>query len=373
MLAIASISFLGWANGPRFELENNPDIGQMTLQKVSDLCFVADNTNAYLQNPELASRDKQSVHQGHVFDQGVTLARVQRTLQFICDTYRFDVRNNQPSRLHDVNFIKQHFDFYRWYPDKTTASHIASKSLNDAKQRMLNDIPSDQLFITKYYTKRLTASEQKSKQYPQALYALPFDEQGLSKQQALAQSNSLTRFKYTRQQIIDGALLANKLAQPLVWLSEEALHDVLLQGTGVLDVNGRTRYFNVHRNNGIEYDYALGKREQQRYWYFAEVPGIMGYGDRLEDKIEVRPHVTFAGNVTQLGLGKLIMINYQANGRSTSQMAVLADTGGAFDNNLFQLDLLVDSYAGWSDYHEANKHLPDYAKAWVMLIKQPEK
>jgi len=33
------------------------------------------------------------------------------------------------------------------------------------------------------------------------------------------------------------------------------------------------------------------------------------------------------------------------------------------------LDYLVDSYRGWSDYHQANKHLPDYARVWLMLKK----
>ena len=49
---------------------------------------------------------------------------------------------------------------------------------------------------------------------------------------------------------------------------------------------------------------------------------------------------------------------------------MLADQGGAFDSNLFQLDMLVDSYRGWRDYHKANKYLPDYAKAWLLLKKE---
>ena len=154
-----------------------------------------------------------------------------------------------------------------------------------------------------------------------------------------------------------------------MWLTEEALHDVLLQGTGVLNVAGETRFFNVHRNNGIAYDYSIGKRDQTRYWYFAEVPSIMGYGQTLAKKIAIKPQVTFAGNVADLGLGKLLMVSYQHNDQQISRMGILADQGGAFDDNLFQLDLLVDSYRGWQDYHQANKTLPDYAKAWIMLLK----
>ena len=161
------------------------------------------------------------------------------------------------------------------------------------------------------------------------------------------------------------------------------MHDVLLQGTGVLNVDGKIRYFNVHRNNGIAYDYSIGKREQARYWYFIETPAIMGYGKTQQSKIAVKPHVTFAGNVADLGLGKLVMVTYQQKTpqkntapqntvpekQIISRMGIIADQGGAFDNNLFQLDLLVDSYRGWQDYYQANKHLPDYAQAWIMLVK----
>ena len=161
-----------------------------------------------------------------------------------------------------------------------------------------------------------------------------------------------------------------KLAKPLIWLTEEALHDVLLQGTGVVEVDGVRRYFNVHRNNGIAYDYAIGKREQARYWYFSEVPSIMGYGETLDSKIAISPQVSFAGNVAELGLGKLFMVTYTSENENVSRLGVLSDQGGAFDNNLFQLDLLVDSYYGWQDYYKANKHLPDYANAWLMLVRQ---
>ena len=51
------------------------------------------------------------------------------------------------------------------------------------------------------------------------------------------------------------------------------------------------------------------------------------------------------------------------------RLVILADEGGAFENNLFQLDLLVSSYKGWSDYHQANKHLPDFVKAEFLTLK----
>jgi hypothetical protein len=348
-----------------FNLDNRPELGKMTDFKASALCDVAKATQRYLTT---FSADKFAVHAGKVFDNSVTLVRVERTLAFICQTYREDVRAKRDSRLHDEGFLTTNFDFYRWTPDVAKARKIALKSTHARKTSMLNAISRDKIFLTKYYTKLLTASAVRTPVYTQALYALPYDELGLT----LTEANNdltLTRHQYTRQDIITGALAEKKLAKALIWLTEEALHDVLLQGTGVVDVNGVRRYFNVHRNNGITYDYAIGKREQARYWYFAEVPSIMGYGKTLESKIALKAQVSFAGNVAELGLGKLFMVSYQQADKNISRLGVLADQGGAFDNNLFQLDLLADSYYGWQDYHQANKHLPDYAKAWLMLIK----
>jgi membrane-bound lytic murein transglycosylase len=348
-----------------FKLDNRPELGKMTDFKASALCDVAEATQRYLTR---FSADKFAVHAGKVFDNSVTLIRVEKTLAFICQTYREDVRAKRDSRLHDEGFLITNFDFYRWTPDVTTARKIALKSTHARKTSMLNAISRDKIFLTKYYTKLLTASAVRTPLYTQALYALPYDELGLTVTQA-NNDLTLTRHQYTRQDIIAGALAEKKFAKALIWLTEEALHDVLLQGTGVVDVNGVRRYFNVHRNNGIAYDYAIGKREQARYWYFAEVPSIMGYGKTLVSKIALKAQVSFAGNVAELGLGKLFMVSYPQADKNISRLGVLADQGGAFDNNLFQLDLLVDSYYGWQDYHQANKHLPDYAKAWLMLMK----
>lgn len=351
------ISF-SFASQAEFVLQETPEIiGEISVN-TADLCDVANNTKHYI---ESFPQDKFAVHAGEVIE-GINVSRVVKTLDFLCQSPK--------SSSYSRDYLLQHFDFYRWLPDKQQAHQLAEQSNNAVKKRLLNNIPEKQIFITKYYTKLLKASDKPTAKFNQALYAIPADEQGMTLAEAEKNKQHLTRYQLTRQQIINGALLNNKLAQPLIWLTEEALHDVLLQGTGVVDINGKKRYFNVHRNNGIAYDYTLGKREQSRYWYFAEVPSILGYGKTLAEKIAIKPDVTFAGNVKQLGLGKLFLINYLVDGKPVNNMGVLADQGGAFDNNLFQLDFLKGSYYGWKDYYQANKHLPDYANTWLMLIKQ---
>jgi len=357
----------------KFSIERPQNLGQISSKDNEDLCEVAKNTERYLNSyPE----DSFAVHAGKIITENLTVDRVKNSLAFICKINQEDRQTNQPSRLNNIDYLLKNFDFYRWTPDKTYANAIANKSSNTIKMRMLNNIPANEVFLTKYYTKLLNGSLVQTQKYNQALYALPFDEQNLTLKQAEHKKTKLSRYKYTRQQIISGVLAESNLAKPLIWLSEESLHDVLLQGTGVLNVDGIIRYFNVHRNNGIAYDYSIGKREQPRYWYFIETPEIMGYGYNQPSKIAIKPHVTFAGNVADLGLGKLIMVSYQVSNKNSkelktiSRLGILADQGGAFDNNLFQLDLLVDSYRDWTDYHQANKHLPDYARAWILLLKE---
>jgi hypothetical protein len=356
--AICAIFFaISLSTHAEFVLEASPDIQGEFAVNLTDLCEVAKNTKHYI---DTFPQDDFAVHEGTVID-GINIERVVKTLKFLCQSV--------DETAYSSEYLIKHFDFYRWLPDKKQANMLATKSGNAVKKRLLTSIPEQQIFITKYYTKLLNASEVPTDKYNQALYALPYDEESLSLEQAEKNKQNLTRYQLTRQEVINGALRDNNLAQPLIWLTEEALHDVLLQGTGVVDIGSKRRYFNVHRNNGIAYDYTLGKRDQSRYWYFSEVPSTLGYGQTLADKIAIKPEVTFAGNVKQLGLGKLFLINYQVGDKSYNNMGVLADQGGAFDNNLFQLDYLKGSYYGWKDYYQANKHLPDYANTWLMLLK----
>ncbi len=424
--------------------DQQPNFNNLANFNAKDLCQVAEPTKAYLLKG--SQYDDFANHSGEdALQANFTLKKVADTLDYICQIQKQDEELKQASRLQDPVFLKQNFKFHQWQADLNTALSYAKKSTSKVKTRLLSHIPKDKILLTKYYTKKLKASEVQTQEYNQALYALPYDETKLSRQQAEQNKHKLTRYKYTRQDIINGVLLTQNLAKPLIWLTEEALHDVLLQGTGVLNVDGQIRYFNVHRNNGISYDYNLGKRQQARYWYFSEVPGIMGYGKNKADKIPLKAHVSFAGNVAQLGLGKLILVNYQTKIKNSNKpkttikpeltklskkpdntlidthyselisqiintktafsprekkeqqinypkpplrfydqqnsneltnkennewrLGILADQGGAFDGNLFQLDLLVDSYYGWSDYYAKNKHINDYAKTWILLKK----
>ena len=121
----------------------------------------------------------------------------------------------------------------------------------------------------------------------------------------------------------------------------------------------------MHRNNGIGYKRDLKKRQQKRYWYFKETPGPLGYGKDAGYKIPVHAMVTVAGDIGYFGLGKLFMLSHNNEHR----LAVLADTGGAFINNHYQLDYLGGYFKNWQDYVNTYRTFPDYFEARILLLR----
>jgi hypothetical protein len=333
------------------------------------LCETAEDTSRYLSQ---TGSDQATTHPRGILPKDISLSRVVETLEFICEVSRSAHRSDNVNLLADHDFLIKHFDFYRWYPDKLRANSLADKSTNKIKARLLRNIPSNQILLTRYYVKKVAARQEPDSTFRFALYALPYDELTLTEHDSERARDTLTRFRFSRQDIMAGALEKQNLAKALIWLDEDSLHDAMLQGTVVAELDGGQRYFNVDKHNGIKYNYELGSKDQARYWYFKEVDGVLGFGREPYQKIQVLPQVTVAGNVDDLGLGKLFFIQQSSSDQQAkyAQLAILADEGGAFSDNLFQLDLLVGEYWGWNDYHADYRHLSDYAEVWMMLKKQ---
>jgi hypothetical protein len=200
--------------------------------------------------------------------------------------------------------------------------------------------------ITRYLAYEVDGCAQRSEICPTALYATPTDD--------------ATRLAHTRQDVVGGVYevggAAEGLATPLVWMSVGNLYRALMQGTIVVRLeDGTQRTFNVHRNNGIAYDRRQPDQGlQQRYWYFREVDGLYGYGPE-QDRIRVEPRATVAGNVADLGVGRVLWLRSAGNGR----LVVLADTGGAFDHNLGQLDYLAGIFPDDAGWRAATQDLSD--------------
>nr|HAT8714376.1 hypothetical protein [Legionella jordanis] len=331
-----------------------PSAPQSSTQYLIDgkaLCATAKETLAYLNRGK--DYDPAVIHEGKLFK--IPLGRVKETLVFICQ-HQNEMANPQ--------FIQKHFDFVRWYPDMEQAKPL---SLN---KPLIKNLAKDKILMTKYYVHLAQASHSPSATYPFALYALPKDEESLSLEEANTKPE-LLRFRYGKQAILKGAL-THKNVPVLAYLSRNDLEAALMQGTVVADF-GHHQYkiFNVHRCNNIPYDKNKAPYQQERYWFFKEVNGIKGYGKDAEQKITVNPKVTFAADLKQFGLGKLLMLQYPGqDGRMITKAGIMADTGGAFDNNAFQIDYLSGSYAGKDAFYKATQHLPNYVNAYFMLLKQ---
>lgn len=317
----------------------------------SDLCSTAKETLAYLNKGP--AYDSQVIHPGTVCP--ISLVKIKATLQFICE--------NQ-TRLNDPAFIKKHFNFIRWNPDTKHAKQFSTNKL------LLQQLPQDRILMTKYYVHAAKASMNATIDKPYAIYALPLDEQALTLEEANNKPN-LTRFNYGKQAILAGAL-DNKHVPKLAYVSRDDLESALMQGTIIADFGGAIgqKTLNVHRNNNIEYNKLKPPYEQERYWYFKQVDGIKGYGKDSDHKITVNSGVTFAGDLTQFGLGKLLMVQYpDKKGSMITRAGIIADTGGAFTDNLYQVDFLIGTYQSKEVYNQAAHDLPDYVNAYFMVLK----
>jgi membrane-bound lytic murein transglycosylase len=326
------------------------------------LCEVASETRRYLARGP--GYDPAAIHGGTLDAIATPLPRIEATLDYLCAVQQADAKAGRPSRLADAAFLAQAFEWLHWSPDRAKAASLAEG------KPLLQRLPADQILLTKYYVRIASGATRKSAATPQALYGLPYDEAALSLEEADARRGQITRYRLGKQAILQGALEQAELAPPLIWLSRADLEGALLQGTAVIEQDGQRRYFNVHRNNGIAYDRSRRPEEQERYWYFKEVPGMLGYGKDADYKIPVRPQVTVAGDIFQLGLGRLILLHTTEHGRPTYRLTILADTGGAFHDNLYQLDWLSGYYRDWADYHTHNRHIGDYAHTWLLLKRK---
>ena len=320
---------------------------KIPTKNLDQLCLVAKSTLNYLNQGQ--KYDPKAIHSRLLNSYGVSLEDTKATLQSVC----------QPKLNGSVD---QNFRALRWLPDKQHAQTFAEK------KPLLQRLPQDKLLMTKYYVRKINAQPQASQSHSFALYGLPFDETSLSIQEASLQP-TLTRYRYGKQKILSGFLHQQKLAPALVWVNRSDLEAALLQGTAVATLNQRNRIFNVHRNNNIAYDRTIKPEQQERYWYFREVSHIQGYGKDAGLKVNIIPQVTIAGDVYQLGLGKVMLLEYKLGQQTKRELVVMADTGGAFEDNLYQIDYLSGYYANWDEYYAANKHLPDYVKAWILVKK----
>jgi len=267
------------------------------------------------------------------------------TLDFMIAVLQEDIQTGQPTRLKDPAFINQNFRTLEWRPYNP----------QDAYQETLR--------ITKYAIFSSQGSAVKTETFNTPLYKLRDEFE-----QTLFYKN------YSKQDVLSGIYEEGGQefgkAVPLTYLTRAGLEEALLQGTlSVTFPDGSSTYFNVDKNNGVAYVKGLAAGQQRRYWYFNQTNAIKGYGQDFDAKIPIEPGVTFAGDIANIGLGKIVAIEHSTSGVPEINLGVIADTGGAFAPNLFQLDLLAGIYPDRQAFSANTGHLPSYAKAYILIKK----
>jgi hypothetical protein len=309
----------------------------------ADLLTVLTNTRKYFQDN--ADKDPNISRNGFLLSLGVTVQDVLKTLDFMITILQEDISNDRPTRLHNPNFINANFRVIKW----------SAYNLNHRRQK--------QLRITKYAVFKHPGSRYKTPQYNIPIYSLKDN---------LGSDDFYT--KYTKQDILSGIYEPGGKefgrVEPLAYLTRQGLEEALMQGTILINfTDGSQAFFNVDRNNGISYVRGVRPTLQKRYWYFRKVDDIKGYGYKSDAKISIKPGVTFAGDVLNIGLGRVIVMEYNQGGSKRLQMGVIADTGGAFLPNLHQLDFLVGIFEDQKDFRQHIKQLPEYSTPYILLKK----
>lgn len=296
-----------------------------------------------------ASASSACIVNPNCFKNILALWATKRTLQFVIKTITEDEKTKK-FRLKDPLFLKQHFDFFRWIADKKEAATHGIKLPVDGSIR-----------LTQYGPIMIEACKQKDKKHPYALYALtaPLD------------------IRLTKQQILAGALegVAYKnICKPLAWVARNDLEDALMQGTAVAKFSDNTiKILKVNQHNRVCYNKEQkNRRNQQRYWFFKDLTQKNNNQTRvLMQKFQQRKGVVFAGDIYHVGLGKLIVLycDNETTKRKEMRLGILADTGGAFENNLYQIDIFNGVYQNNSTQKAFSQTVPLYARAYVLCAK----
>lgn len=298
-----------------------------------------ENTLDYF-NKNLGS-DKVIERAGILGQYGVDLDTILDTLNFMKIILEDDLKSGK-NRLAEPEFLNQNFRIINWKP-------YNPKDLNQDKVR-----------ITKYAIFNHQGSKTKTAKFNIPLYEI------------VAKDDFYK--KYTKQQVLTGIFEKGGKefgkAKPLVYLTRDGLEEALMEGTLLVNFpDGSKKYYNVDKNNSIAYVKGLKRENQKRYWYFKNVEGINGYGKDIEHKIKIEDSVTFAGDVFNIGVGKIVLLNYKIADKTHLKMGIIGDTGGAFLPNLHQLDFLAGTFKNKEEFNKYSQSLPSYANVSFIIKK----
>jgi len=317
------------------------------------LLHAAKDTLRYI---DLHEQDRyQTIAPGH-FDDILSLDQVKKTLRYVVDVIEEDKKMGKEVgkemvkfRILDPKFIAKQFNFIAWTADSQTAQN---NNVTLPKNGALR--------LTNYAVFVITGSKTKTKQYNCALYEI--------------RDHSLPK-KISKQNVLAGVLEQpkyQKKVRPLAWVSRDGLEEALMQGTVLVKFDDSSyKIFNVHLNNGIAFEKNKPVLQQKRYWFFKELKHSAKSVETFKNKIKRRSGVIFAGDIHNIGTGKLIALRHTnpVTKQPEIRLGVLADTGSAFVNNLYQLDFFAGLFSSRSALSQHMKQLPIYTHAYLLSKK----
>lgn len=309
----------------------------------ASLLQAAKDTLYYIQNKKGKFRQALEPYQ---LKEIISFKQVEDTLKFIISTIEEDKRTGN-FRILNPAFIKKNFAFIKWKADKKSASNHHIKLPSNGNIRLTNYV----IYCVKGNTVKTSA-------HNCALYQL------LDKSIAT---------KFTKQQILSGIFekpTYKNRVKPLVWLSRASFEEALLQGSTLVKMPDKSyKIFMVDTCNGINYIKGINNPcKQQRYWYCREAKSNITSIEAFKKRIQLRRKVIFAGDIYNIGIGKIIAICH-ANPMTKKRelhLGVLADTGGAFINNLYQLDLFLGMFGDKKILRQQQMHFPNSTQAYLI-------
>ena len=281
-------------------------------------------------------------HLSHV----LTVKNIENTLEFIISTIKQDMPSGK-FRILNADFLNENFNFIKWNADRQSA---LGNGVNLPYGGMIR--------LTNYAIFSVPGCYQKTKQCCCPLYQI---------------LDSHICKKYSKQQILSGVLShpSNKgKARPIVWLSRPDFEDSLMQGTVIVRMpDGKERVFMANQSNGIDYDKNnKDPWKQKRYWYFKEDRNSKWSVEQFKKRLNSRQNVLFAADIFNIGLGKIIALKHinPFTQKREIRLGVVADTGGAFVKNLYQLDFFAGIFQNRQDFTNHIKHLPMRTEAYIL-------
>lgn len=292
------------------------------------------------------TEQKKAVADPFSFRKFISLEETKNTLRFVINCIEADKKTGH-FRILNQHFLNKHFKGISWHADTDGALKHNIKLPETGNIR-----------LTCYAIFQGAGSYRKTPETPCALYYI--------KDRSIAK-------KFTKQQILAGALEHQEYrtkVKPLAWVSRQTFEDALMQGTIVVTFpDGNQKVLGVSVNNDIPYDRSeKDVYAQKRYWFFSRVKGTHKTTKETIKKIKQRKHVIFAGDIHHIGLGKLIGVTHTSpiTGKPEIRLGILADTGGAFRDNLYQLDYFVGITANKQTIKSELAALPPTTQAFVL-------